>query len=296
LKRNYALAVSASLVAAMVAATAAGAAGAKPVAPASAAGRLRVELRAMRSGVARENAELAVLRAGLGAAHPDIARLRLRAAQLQGVVRHNEARLTTLAKQSSILQKAISTPLAVAVEQVRREVEWAQGGVSTPVGQLQSEAAMDYTIGHVSTGAFGYFELVGAPLPGQHPNEILAAQAGLCGQASQVFAAIVKSLGLPVRAILFYYTDPWGAADGHTAVEVSYGGSWHFYDPTFGQFWTDANGNVLSIAQVRAGLGTQQRDAASFTNLVEDVSLGNDTWFETDPATKVEVETWSLNG
>jgi transglutaminase-like putative cysteine protease len=210
-------------------------------------------------------------------------------------MRRSETQLTRAMRQASNLQKAASTPLAIAVKQVRREVKWAEGSVKAPLAQLDAEAAMDYVVGHVSTGTYGYFELVGAHLPST-PNQILGTQAGICGQASMAFAAIVKRLGLPVRAVLFYYTDPWGQADGHTAVEVSYGGSWHFFDPTYGQFWTDASGNVLSIAQIRSGLGTRQRDAASFTNVIEDVSLGDDTWFETDPATQVETETWSLGG
>jgi hypothetical protein len=250
----------------------------------------------MRLGLAREGAQLAGLREELSAAHPDIARLRRQASELELRFRRRQTRFNAAVNQSLVVQKAVSTPLAIAVKQVRREVKWAQTGVKSPLGELVGEAALDYTVGHVSTGALGYLELVGARLPGPKPNEILAAQAGLCGPASQVFAAIVKRLGFSVRAVLFYYTDPGGQADGHTAVEVSYGGTWHFFDPTFGQFWTDAAGNVLSIAQIRAGLGTVQRDAASFTNVIEDASLGNDAWFLTDPRTRVVIDTSVLKG
>jgi hypothetical protein len=189
---------------------------------------------------------------------------------------------------------AIPGPLAVAVSQVRHEVAWADGRAAHPPGRLVALAAMDYTVGHVSTGAFGYLELVKGSLPGYQPNRILATQAGICGQAAWVFAAIVRQFGLHVRSVTFSYPDPNGSPDGHTAAEVSYGGSWHFFDPTYGQFWTDPSGNVLSIAQIRAGLGTRVKDLASFTNLVEDASLGDDTWFVTKSTTQVQTGTLTL--
>jgi hypothetical protein len=94
--------------------------------------------------------------------------------------------------------------------------------------------------------------------------------------------------------VTFSYLDPNGSPDGHTAAEVSYGGSWHFFDPTYGQFWTGAAGDVLSIAQIRAGLGTRVKDYALFTNLVEDASLGDDTWFITKPSTEMQTGTLTL--
>lgn len=183
------------------------------------------------------------------------------------------------------------SPLAAAVDDVRREVEWAQGVASTPLsGQYVAEAAMDYVIGHVRTGAYGYLEDIGAPLPPylEPVNDILTNQTGICGQAERTFAAIVKALGFQVHDIGFEFVDPNGAPDAHSAAEVYYDGGWHFFDPTFGQFWTDAAGNVLSIADVRSGLGTRQKDNAAFVNLIENASWGGDyTWFETDPSTVV---------
>jgi outer membrane murein-binding lipoprotein Lpp len=182
------------------------------------------------------------------------------------------------------------SPLTVAVDDVRREVEWA-GGASSPLsGQYVAEAAMDYVIGHVRTGLYGYLENVGAPLPPylEPVNDILATQTGICGQAERTFAAIVKALGFQVHDIGFEFVDPNGAPDAHSAAEVFYDGGWHFFDPTFGQFWTDDAGNVLSIADIRSGLGTRQKDNAAFVNLIENASWGGDyTWFETDPSTVV---------
>jgi transglutaminase-like putative cysteine protease len=232
------------------------------------------------------------LRAGSG-----VGTLQEQTARLQRTLNTARAQLGAAGARSAVLHaqlKAAPTPLGEAVEQVRREVRWAHGIAPYPRAQLVAQAAMDYTTGHVSTGAFGYLELVKGARPGYRPNKILAAQAGICGQASWVFAAIMRQFHLRVRSVTFSYADPSGVADGHTAVEVSYGGSWHFFDPTFGQFWTEANGNVLSIAQIRAGLGTQVKDLAEFTNVVENAYFGDDTWFITDPATKLGIGTLSL--
>ena len=192
----------------------------------------------------------------------------------------------------------ITTPLAVAIKHVRHEVQWAQGSTTAPLGgQLVAQAAMDYVVGHVSTGAYGYLELVHGETPGgpdlpsyyESVNMILATQVGICVQAERTFAAIVKALGFRVRDIGFDFIDPNGEPDAHAAAEVYYDGSWHFFDPTFGQFWTDTGGKVLSIADIRASGGIEHRDDASFTNVIEDTAFptGDDTWFETDPSTFV---------
>jgi hypothetical protein len=243
--------------------------------------RLQTDLRRTQATLARATSELS----------------RSQLSQLRRTLNEARAQLSAAEARSAALHAQIAAtpkPLAVAVSQVRHEVAWADGRAANPPGHLVAQAAMDYTVGHVSTGAFGYLELVKGALPGYQPNRILATQAGICGQASWVFAAIVRQFGLHVRSVTFSYLDPNGSPDGHTAAEVSYGGSWHFFDPTYGQFWTDSSGNVLSIAQIRAGLGTRVKDLASFTNLVEDASLGDDTWFITKQTTQMQIGTLTL--
>jgi hypothetical protein len=265
----------------------------KPLAPRSASEQLRTELRQTQATLARATSELSRLRVESGGAGT------LQLARLQQTLSTARAQLGGEAAHSTGLHSQLAaapTPLRVAVDQVRREVAWAQHSVSSPRGQLVAQAAMDYTVGHVSTAAFGYLELVKGHLPGYRLNKILTAQAGICGQASWVFAGIVRRLGLRARSIVFSYEDPNGTPDGHTAVEVSYGGSWHFFDPTYGQFWADPSGDVLSVAQVRAGLGTDRKDLAAFTNVVESTWFPNDTWFITDPTTRVQIGTLSLRG
>jgi hypothetical protein len=210
-------------------------------------------------------------------------------AQVASLTKARDAALTQVAALQAQIA-ATPTPLAVAVEQVRREVAFAEqygGGVPYAHGRLVAQAAMDYVVEQVSSTAYGYLEIFGDPLPASTPDAVLGAQAGICGHAALVYAAIVKRLGLPARSAQFYYDDPGNVPDSHIAVEVLYDGDWHYYDPTFGVFFTDATGNVLSITDARAGGATKHKDEVSFTNLVEDSYYGDDTWFMTDPATVV---------
>lgn len=177
----------------------------------------------------------------------------------------------------------------MAVQQVRREVAYVQGGVPYVAGQLIAQAAMDYVAGHVSDTAYGYLQLSGAALPPVRANAALAAQAGICGQAA--VRSRRSSAGSASR-LEASSSSTTTRPQIRTSASRLYGGSWHFFDPTYGQFWTDASGDVLSISDVRAGAGTLQKDVASFTNVFEDAVYGNDTWFETDPATKLVLGAW----
>lgn len=211
--------------------------------------------------------------------------------QLTQLTSARDAALAEVAKLR-IQIASVPTPLSVAVQQVTHEVVWARSqGNELPQGELVAVSAMNYVVGHVSTGEYGYLEVTGGVLPGATPDSVLTAQAGICGHAALTFAAIVKRLGFPVRSAQFYYATSDGTPDSHIAVEVQYDGAWHFFDPTFGVFWTDATGNVMSITDARAGGGTEQKDTVSFTNLIENPwYAGDDTAFETDPDTVVQLD------
>ena len=271
-------------IAAVLAVAALAVPGAEAQTRAPAATTTETRLQQTRVALAQASAELARIRKELETPHARVRRLERMLSQAASQLRAAQAQLA-----------ASPTPLAVAEAQVAREVGYARLGVPFSEGQLVSEAAMDYVAGHVSATAYGYLELTGAPLPPFGPDGTLTAQAGICGNAAVAFAAIVQHFGFASRSVSFYYDDPVPAdtPDGHVGVEVLYDGAWHFFDPTFGLFWTDASGDVLPIADVRSGLGTLQKNAASFTNVVEDAELGNDTWFETDPTTQVVVGAWT---
>ena len=244
----------------------------------------RSEVRVLGKTLTRASAELAGLsrRTRVGPLHGQVARL--------------QRTLTQARAQLAVTEAGLPSPLAVADKQVSQEVQYVQGGVHYSRAQLISEAAMDYVAGHVSDTEYGYLETSHQKVPAPLANKTLATQAGICTGAAVTFAAIVHHFGLPVRSVNFYYDDPApeNTPDGHVAVEVQYDGGWHFFDPTYGQFWTGASGNVLSVGDVRAGEGTKQKNVAAFTNVFEDAIYGDDAWFITDPTTRIAYKATKL--
>jgi hypothetical protein len=251
--------------------------------------RTRTALVSAREALASTRAALATARSQQAAAQAELAQ-------------RTRERDAAVAQTASLRAKldAIPTPLAVAIEQVKREVAWAEGHASySPNGRLVALSAMDYVLGHVSVGAYAYLIENRLPLPPKTSNATLGTQAGYCGETSLVFARIVQAFGYQTRRVAFYWTLADGRADAHTAVEVFYDGSWHYFDPTFGQYWTNASGDVQSITDARSATGTRHKDAILFTNLIEDalpLFSGDDTSFETDPATSVVIGGAPFNG
>ncbi|HET9115274.1 MAG TPA: transglutaminase domain-containing protein [Gaiellaceae bacterium] len=274
-----ALAIATVLTVVVLSAPSAEAVNRKPVAPGRAATRLRTELSALRATLDRATRELARARMP----HRQMS-------QLGRTLNTAKGQLSAAETRSADLQAALRTPpLTIAVDRVRDEVAYVQGGLPYPRGQLVAEAAMDYVVGHVSDTEYGYRLYHGGSALPVDPNAALGAQAGICGHAAAAFAGIVRLLGFAVRHVNFSYTDPNGSAGDHVAVEVFYSRSWHYFDPTYGEIWTDAGGDVLSISEIRSGAGTLRKDVLSFTNVFEDGVFGNDTWFVTDPATGVAI-------
>jgi hypothetical protein len=217
-------------------------------------------------------------------------------ASLQQRTSERDAALAEVASLSANIA-AVPTPLAVAVEEVRREVAYSEavlGNLDIPYshGQVLAQAAMDYVVGHVSAPAYGYMKMNGLSLAST-PDAILGAQAGICGHAALTFAAIVKRFGLAVRSVQFYY-GPDGTWN-HISDEVSYDGAWHYFDPTFGIYY-EQEGVVLSIADARAAPDPEsllQKNVTLFWTTVSEqagsVEL-SDTGFATDPATVVTID------
>jgi hypothetical protein len=261
-----------------------------PAAEAQTRPSLRSQLNKARTELARANAQLKATRKELARARVQIRTLRSQVSQLQTDLDASQAQAAALQAQLD----GIATPLAFAEEQVRREVFYEEHqALPYSHGRLVAQAAMDYVVGHVSASAYGYLEVTGGALPLPTPDSTLGTQAGICGFAALTFAAIVKHFGYQVRSVQFYYTEPppYSTAASHVAVEVYYDGGWHFFDPTFGVLWVDqTTGNVQSITEARAGLGTKSKDEATFTNLAEDFFFGDGTAFETDPATTVVLD------
>jgi hypothetical protein len=262
-------------------------------------GSLRLRLQDMTA--ARNKAKVSLRRAtdSRKSSQKQLAAANQQIASLQTLVTQRTSERDAALQRAAALQvelAAVPQPLALAQEQVRREVGWAEyeykaNGTPYSDGRLVALSAMNYVVGHVSTGAYGYLEVFGGALPTSNSDSILEAQAGICGHAALTFAAILKHFGYSVRSVQFYYTTPDASPDSHIADEVFYDGAWHFFDPTFGLYWTAPDGGVLTITEARAGGGSRHKDDVSFTNLIEDPWFaGDDTAFETDPATTVDID------
>lgn len=233
--------------------------------------------------------QIASLQGQIGNLQIQVGSLQDEAASLQEQGASLQGQVTSL--QGQLASSAPPPPSAAAIKQVQDEVAWAQAGSDPrPTGELDALSAMNYVVGHVSTAEYGYLEITGGTLPDPTTDSILGSHAGICGQATIAFAGIMSQLGLQVRSAQFYFDAPGSVPDSHIAVEVYYAGGWHFYDPTFGVYWTDVNGGAMSITDVRVAGGTEHKDTASFTNVVEDPWFnGDDTAFLTDPSTDVVI-------
>jgi transglutaminase-like putative cysteine protease len=135
--------------------------------------------------------------------------------------------------------------------------------------------------GHVLGAEYSYRLQFGEPLP-TTSELVLEMQAGWCGDASAVFAEIVNALGLPVRRVAFYPTDPDLV---HTAAETYYDGAWHYFDPTWGAVYGSGPGDAVSITEARARQLTPTRDDTLIWGMRKP-SLSE----LTDPTTRVEFD------
>jgi hypothetical protein len=149
-----------------------------------------------------------------------------------------------------------------AVKQIENEAAYltavlqSSGQRDVPREYVLSLLTMNYVVGHVSAPMFGRLTMVdpeAAPRGddvGTVAERSLALGAGICGNAAATFAAILDRFGVENRSVQFYF-----ASGNHIAVEVAYGGRWHYFDPTWGTFYRApagvAQSAVLSVDEIR---------------------------------------------
>ena len=88
----------------------------------------------------------------------------------------------------------------------------------------------------------------------------LQSCTGACGEYGNILAALAVSVGIPGRLITL---GNYPANDGHAVCELYHDGGWHLYDPTYGAYYTTADGQltidkpqtVLSFEQLQQGMG-----------------------------------------
>jgi Transglutaminase-like superfamily len=81
------------------------------------------------------------------------------------------------------------------------------------------------------------------------PRRVLEEGSEFCGHLSTAMETLLAVGGYRTRALhMSDGKDPLGT---HVVVEVSYGGKWHLYDPTFGYKLQNEQGEVLAYKDVR---------------------------------------------
>jgi transglutaminase-like putative cysteine protease len=94
-------------------------------------------------------------------------------------------------------------------------------------------------------------------------SETLAARAGDCTEHAALAAALLKSLGVPVRMAYGLVLSDDGRFFFHNWIEINSGDGWIPADPTFDQFPVDA----ARILLAHGGNGTEERENLSLTVL-----------------------------
>ena len=95
-----------------------------------------------------------------------------------------------------------------------------------------SNREYDYLTNNVQHNTFGWF----------------ATRSGLCNSRAGIFVDMMGFLNLDAR-IMNLYDFPL-AQGGHSAAEVYYDGTWHFLDPTYGGYFKNQDGEIMSLEEM----------------------------------------------
>jgi len=106
------------------------------------------------------------------------------------------------------------------------------------------------------------------------PREILECGSCYCSNLALAMAAITAAGNYPTRTV--HLSDSPEHQYTHVVVEVYYGDHWHLYDPTYGVFFRNRNGEIASYRELRLDPGLVT--LASFTTLNRDIAEGVLAW------------------
>jgi hypothetical protein len=85
-------------------------------------------------------------------------------------------------------------------------------------------------------------------------NDCLSQKKGICGDRAIAMIMTMRrnNPSLPARIVGIFGLSGFGVEchASHACMEVYYSGSWHFFDPTFGVYFTSASGRVIPFDEV----------------------------------------------
>ena len=106
--------------------------------------------------------------------------------------------------------------------------------------------------------------------PGGDVDLCLDLGYGLCGNHVAIFIELLGVLGIERRPVQFYYiVDDFRYS--HIAVEVFLDGHWRFFDPHYGRFWVNIEGDHFDLATYEA----LKASLSEFQELSIETSLWN---------------------
>jgi transglutaminase superfamily protein len=136
-----------------------------------------------------------------------------------------------------------------ATETILLQAQYATDQEEPPARALALKAML-WVGASVSRETYGGLAMQRRPLAAT-VGEALEMGAGICGHQAQLFADLLRWLGVPARQVAFLMRNKGREDDSHVAVEALWEDAWHYLDPTWGTFW-ERDGDVLSIEQIES--------------------------------------------
>jgi Transglutaminase-like superfamily len=100
------------------------------------------------------------------------------------------------------------------------------------------------------------YELAPATISNRRDRVVIAQETiqqrrGVCGERAYAMLYLLEQKSIPCRYVGIFGLSAFGVDcyASHATVEVFYDGAWHWYDPTYG-VWFTKNGVVMSFAQL----------------------------------------------
>jgi hypothetical protein len=155
---------------------------------------------------------------------------------------------------SSGRPSALSQLLALVRGEVAGlQAAWAAADVHEVAGHeyecyLLTLSALAHIQATLSPGRYWSLHAEGRPPNGT--EECLAAAAGICGHHAQAMLDVMRELGCEARPVGFYFRGAFGPAS-HAAVEVAWGGAWHYVDVTHGAVFRRPGARSLDLLSIR---------------------------------------------
>lgn len=180
------------------------------------------------------------------------------------------SQLSGIAKKHALVSVNQTLPRQGAIEDGIRNATNMLRAAGVDFGDIREQyelqailSALDVVPTLVSSANYGYLKNSDPKFkPPRNIAEVLERSGGLCGNAVELFEAILTRLGVKTRTVQFWWRGDEDESLNHIASEVFWKGRWRLYDPTYGAYF-------LQVGNEDAGpLGAQSARSVSFHAVV----------------------------